>query len=46
MLGYGTFPAGVDPYGISIAQLTKSVPVSAKGAFKIPSTVASYGGAD
>jgi hypothetical protein len=44
--GYGTFPTGVDPYGISIAQLTKSVPVSAKGAFKIPSTVASYGGAD
>ena len=44
--GYGQFPTGVDPYGISIAQLTKSVPLSATGAFKITSTTASYGGAD
>jgi hypothetical protein len=44
--GYGTFPTGVDPYGISIAQLTKSVPLSVTGAFKIASTTASYGGAD
>jgi hypothetical protein len=44
--GYGSFPVGVDPYGISIAQLTKSVPLSATGAFKIASTTATYGGAD
>lgn len=44
--GYGTFPTGVDPYGISIAQLSKSVPLSAKGTFKLTSTTASYGGAD
>jgi hypothetical protein len=42
--GYGTFPTGVDPYGISIAQLTKSVPVSATGAFKIVSVPATYSG--
>jgi hypothetical protein len=42
--GYGTFPTGVDPYGISIAQLTKSVPISAKGAFKITSASATYSG--
>ncbi len=44
--GYGSFPVGVDPYGISIAQLTKSVPLSATGAFKITSVAATYSGAD
>jgi len=48
--GYGTFPVGVDPYGTSIAQLTKSVPLIATGTsagtFKIAPTVATYGGAD
>ena len=42
--GYGTFPAGVDPYGISIAQMTKAVPLTATGAFKITSTDATYSG--
>jgi hypothetical protein len=44
--GYGTFPVGVDPYGTSIAQLTKNVPMTATGTFKIAPTIASYGGAD
>ncbi len=48
--GYGTFPVGVDPYGTSIAQLTKSVPLIStgisRGTFKIAPTIASYGGAD
>ena len=43
--GYGTFPVGVDPYGISIAQL-KAVPLSAKGTFAITSAAASYSGGD
>ncbi len=42
--GYGTFPTGVDPYGISIAQLQKAVPVTATGAFTITSADASYSG--
>ena len=42
--GYGQFPVGVDPYGISFAPLTKSVPVSATGAFKITSAAATYSG--
>jgi hypothetical protein len=40
--GYGNFPVGVDPYGISIAQLSKAVPFTVKGAFTIPLTAASY----
>jgi hypothetical protein len=44
--GYGTFPTGVDPYGTSIAQLLKAVPVTAAGAFSITSAQASYGGGD
>jgi hypothetical protein len=44
--GYGTFPVGVDPYGISIAQITKVVPVTATGAFSITAVAANYGGAD
>ncbi len=44
--GYGTFPLGVDPYGISLAQLTKSVPLTPKGAFSITSSPASYAGGD
>jgi hypothetical protein len=44
--GYGTFPTGVDPYGISIAQLTKSVPFTPAGTFKITSVPASYSGGD
>jgi hypothetical protein len=44
--GYGTFPVGVDPYGISLAQLLKPVPLSAKGTFAIKSAPASYSGGD
>jgi hypothetical protein len=44
--GYGTFPVGVDPYSTSLAQLTKLIPVTAKGTFTIPSTAASWSGGD
>ena len=44
--GYGTFPVGVDPYATSLAQLPKTVPVDAKGAFSVKSVVASWNGGD
>ncbi len=44
--GYGTFPVGVDPYSTSLAQLPKSVPVTAKGTFAVTSTPASWSGGD
>ena len=44
--GYGTFPVGVDPYSTSLAQLPKSVPVTAKGTFAITSTPANWSGGD
>jgi hypothetical protein len=44
--GYGTFPVGVDPYATSLAQLPKLIPVTAKGAFSITSTPASWSGGD
>src|SRR5262249_20588014 len=44
--GYGTFPVGVDPYSTSLAQLPKSVPVTATGTFAITSTPANWSGGD
>lgn len=44
--GYGTFPVGVDPYSTSLAQLSKVVPVTAKGTFALSSTAASWSGGD
>ena len=44
--GYGTFPVGVDPYATSLAQLTKLIPVTAKGTFTLPLTAASWSGGD
>jgi hypothetical protein len=44
--GYGTFPVGVDPYATSLAQLTKLIPITAKGKFSLPSTAASWSGGD
>jgi hypothetical protein len=44
--GYGHFPVGVDPYGISLAQLTTTVPMKATGAFSITSAAATYAGGD
>jgi len=43
--GYGTFPVGVDPYAISLAQL-KPIPMTATGAFSITSAQASYNAGD
>jgi hypothetical protein len=43
--GYGTFPVGVDPYAISLAQL-KPIPLTAKGTFAITSAQASYNAGD
>src|SRR5205085_4786123 len=42
--GYGTFPVGVDPYSTSIAQLPKTVPVTAKGTFAVTSVPADWNG--
>ena len=44
--GYGTFPVGVDPYSTSIAQLPKTVPVTAKGTFAVTSVPADWNGGD
>lgn len=44
--GYGTFPVGVDPYSTSLAQLPKTIPVSAKGAFAVTSETAAWNGGD
>jgi hypothetical protein len=44
--GYGTFPVGVDPYSTSLAQLSKTVPVTAKGTFAATSVPATWSGGD
>ena len=44
--GYGQFPDGVDPFGISIAQVATTIPMTATGTFSLPTTVATWAGGD